>query len=150
MTVVRLMESGVLDAGADAVWAILRDFSSASKWSEEITGCEMEGGAAPSQVGGIRKMTFSFGPVARERLVALSDRERFFEYELLPPEELPFKGYLGKMQVTPINETDQCVVSWASSFTVTDGDPAEAERQLGGAYRLGLKGLEAFVKSTSA
>lgn len=145
MTVIRLFESGIIDAEADAVWAVLRDFTSAPKWSKEVTVCIMENGASPSQVGGVRRMTFDFGAVALERLVALSDRERFFEYELLPPEELPFRGYLGKMQVVPLSSSGKSVVQWSSSFTVEDADPVEAGHHLSQAYRSSLEGLRNYL-----
>lgn len=145
MTVIRLLETGVINADADTVWTVLRDFTSAPKWTTEIVSSEMEDGASSSQVGGIRRMAFDFGAVARERLAALSDRERFFEYELLPPEELPVTEYLGKMQVIPIASSGQSLVMWRSSFGVADGDPEGAGLMLSQAYRSGIDGLGDYL-----
>lgn len=144
MTVIRLQESGVINADADTTWQVLRDFTSAARWADEIVSCVMEGGAGVSEVGAIRCMTFDTGAVARERLAALSDRERFLEYELLPPEELPFRGYLGKMQVLPLWD-GRSVIIWSSSFTASGDNPGEAGEFLSQAYRAGIAALDAHL-----
>lgn len=144
LTVIRLQESGVIAADADTAWQVLRDFTSAARWAGEIVSCVMEGGAGVSEVGAIRRMTFDTGAVARERLLALSDRERFFEYELLPPEELPFEGYLGKLQVLPLSG-GRSVVIWSSSLTATGGNPGEAGEFLSRAYQAGIAALGAHL-----
>lgn len=147
MSLVRLFESGVVDADADRVWSLLRDFTSGPKWAEEISACEMEDGARSDQVGAVRRMAFAFGPVARERLVALSDQDRFFDYTLLAPEELPFRDYLGRMQVLPITDSGQSLVTWTSSFTAADGDADAAAEMLGRAYRSGFAGIRKLLAS---
>lgn len=134
----------MITAGADKVWQVLRNFTSAELWADEIVSCAMEGGAGLSEVGAVRRMTFDNGAVARERLLALSDRERFFEYELLPPEELPFEGYVGKMQVLPLSD-GRSVVIWSSSLTAADGNPGKASQFLSRAYQAGIAALDAYL-----
>ena len=142
----RLFESAVIAAPADAVWQIVRDFTSPPLWASEIIACEMEDAAGPSDIGAVRRMTFDFGATARERLAALSDAERWLEYELLPPEEVPFLGYEGRMQVVPITATDQSLMTWRSSFVAAPGGE-DAAAGLGKAYQSGMRGIARLLMS---
>ena len=146
MIVARIFESALFDASADKVWAVVRDFSSPERWSAEILSSAMENDAPPDQVGGIRVMKFDFGASARERLTGLSEIDRRLDYELLPPEELPFKDYRGTMQVIPITQTGQSVMSWASSFGVAEGDLEATAEGLASTYQSGMASLAAMLK----
>jgi len=136
--------SGVIDADADTVWAGLRDFSSPARWVRNIASSEIEDDHAVDQVGAVRRLVFESGNALRERLIALSDHERYLRYALLPPTSLPIHEYSGKIQVIPITNGDRALVHWCGTFTVRDGEPNEVKGWVQGIYQRDIEDMQAF------
>lgn len=136
--------SGVLDADADTVWAGLRDFSGPAHWVRNIASSDIEGEHAIDQVGAVRRLVFESGNELRERLIALSDRERYFRYALLPPTSLPIHDYSGKVQVLPITDDNRALVHWCGTFTIREGDPEEVKAWVQGIYQRDIEDMQAY------
>ncbi|MGF1622411.1 MAG: SRPBCC family protein [Rhodomicrobiaceae bacterium] len=78
---------------------------------------------------------FESGNKLRERLIALSDHERYFRYALLPPTSLPIHDYSGKVQVLPITDGNRALVHWCGNFTIREGDPEEVKAWVQSIYQ---------------
>jgi len=109
--------STVIDAPADEVWAVVRDFNGLGTWNAKfIPACEIEDGKAGDQVGAVRSFTLANGEHLREQLLAHSDRERFYTYDFL---KHPFEGvenYVSTIHVVPVTDTNQAFVEWSVTF----------------------------------
>jgi hypothetical protein len=109
--------STVIDAPADEVWAVVRDFNGLGTWNATfIPACEIEDGKAGDQVGAVRSFTLANGEHLREQLLAHSDRERFYTYNFL---KHPFEGvenYVSTIHVVPVTDTSQTFVEWSVTF----------------------------------
>ena len=109
--------STVIDAPADEVWAVVRDFNGLGTWNAKfIPACEIEDGKAGDQVGAVRSFTLANGEHLREQLLAHSDRERFYTYDFL---KHPFEGvenYYATIHFLPITDTNQTFVEWSTTF----------------------------------
>lgn len=141
-----VMESGVVNASADRAWAVLRDFASPKNFSQDIVSSDVEDDFPVDQVGVVRRMVFRDGGQLRERLVALSDRERYLRYTLLPPETIPIRNYSGKISVRAITDCDQALIEWTGSFSVPEGNPEEVREWVREGYRHGIKGMRAYIE----
>src|SRR3954469_11238445 len=113
--------STVFDKPADAVWSIIRDFSQYA-WAGVVSETTMEGGRAGDAVGGVRAVRTG-ERLIRQKLLAHSDLERSYTYEVCEPSPLAVRDYRATLRVTPIVDGDRAFVEWWATF-----DCAEPER----------------------
>jgi hypothetical protein len=118
------VRSVVVDADADTIWALVRDFGGLHTWFPALPAGVIEDGLPPDRVGCVRR--FGDGEdAARERLSALDDVDRSYTYTLLSG---PFKvrDYLATLRVTPIHDggAPRSLVEWSNTY---DCDPSEVD-----------------------
>ena len=148
---VEVCASGVIDADVDTVWSGLRDFSGPARWVRNIVSSDIEDGGAVDQVGAVRRLVFDSGSELRERLIALSDHDRYFRYALLPPTSLPIEDYNGKVQVFPVVESGRSFVRWCGNFTIREGEPEEVMDWVRGIYQRDIEDMQScFGRSVQA
>lgn len=114
--------STVLNAPVDQVWTTVRDFG-AYEWAGSQYSAVMEEGRSGDAVGAVRRI--GDHPAMRQRLVALSEVDRSFSYEVLPGSPIEVDNYRGCLRLRPIVDAGQTFVEWLATF---DCDPGDAER----------------------
>lgn len=139
---VEVCASGVIDADAGTVWSGLRDFSGPARWVRNIVSSDIEDGRPVDQVGAVRRLVFDNGSELRERLIALSDHDRYLRYALLPPTSLPIEDYNGKVQVFSIRDSDRTFVRWCGTFTIREGNPEEVMLWVQGIYQRDIEDMQ--------
>lgn len=146
---VEVFESGIINADADKVWSVLRDFAGVKNFSDDILSSDLEGmeHTAGGRVGMVRHMVFKNGGELHEQLVALSDEDRYFVYKIIAPDTLPISDYSGKISVIAITDNNQSVIGWSGQFSVTEGDPLEVEEWLRQGYRSGISGMRSYIEA---
>ncbi len=145
-----VFESGIINADADKVWSVLRDFAGVKNFSDDILSSELEGieHSAGGRVGMIRHIVFKGEGEIREQLVALSDAERYLIYTILTPDTLPIRNYSGKISVVPVSDSNRSVIGWSGNFSVAECDPQEVSEWLRQGYRTGISGMRAYIEAT--
>ncbi|MGI8336079.1 SRPBCC family protein [Actinomadura scrupuli] len=137
-----LTESTLVDAPAEAVWALIRDFNGLSAWATSMPPSVIEDGKAADQVGCVRRLEANGTLLARERLLALDDVSLTQKYAILES-ALGVNDYVGTLHVTPVTDGDRSVVEWSGSFRA---DAAEADKTIAvlrdQIYRPGLAALK--------
>ncbi len=134
--------STVVDAPADQVWAVIRDFNALPQWHPGVADSMIEDGRAGDQVGGIRNMHLGNGAHLRERLLSFSDVERSYSYNF---ELTPFdvKNYHATIRVTPVTDTNQSFVEWWTTFDCDEAREAEMVRTFAkGVFQGGFDALK--------
>lgn len=116
--------SSVIDASADDVWALFRDFGGLAEWHPALDTCEIEPGPPSPQVGTVRRLTNQAGTF-RERLLSLDDGTRTQTYEFLE-NPFPVRRYIATIRVSPVTDSGKAFAEWWAEFD-TDAD---AEKQL--------------------
>ena len=117
----RVYRSAVIDAPADRVWALVRDFNALPKWHPAIASSEIEGGLPSDRVGCVRRFTLrSDGGLLREQLLGLSDLDRTYTYNILIS-PMPVANYQATMRFTPITAGNKTLGEWWAQFDVTSG-----------------------------
>lgn len=140
-----VFRSMILDAPIDRVWAAVRAFDDVSAWNPGVSSARMENGL-PTAVGSIRHLDIADGTVFRETLLAHSDTEHFYTYDILDS-PLPVTGYISTHRFVAITHTGQTLSIWESRFDCTPQDAAEMERVVGDAiYIDAMTGLNAYLK----
>ena len=83
-----------IEASADAVWDLFRDFGGIQRFSKEIQSCTVEG----QGVGAVRTLTLGALSL-KERLEAFDDPGRRLQYSIIAG-PLPLADYLATIQVS--------------------------------------------------
>lgn len=120
----RNVRSVVVDAGADAVWDVVRDFNGLATWFPALPPSRIEDDRPSDAVGCVRRFELGGdGPPTREKLVALDDAARSYSYTLVEG-PFPARDYLATLRVIPINDggAERCLVEWSNAY---DCDPAD-------------------------
>jgi len=127
----KVYRSAVIDAAADKVWALVRDFNALPKWHPAIAQSTIEGGLPSDQVGCVRRFTLrSDGGLLREQLLALSDLDRTCTYNILIS-PMPVANYVATLRFTPITAGDKTFAEWWAEFDVTSGPEQATTSDIG-------------------
>jgi uncharacterized protein YndB with AHSA1/START domain len=139
----RAYASTVIDASAEEVWALIRDFNGLPRWHPAIRDSLIEDGKAGDQVGAVRSFHLQDGAHLRERLLSFSDVERSFSYNF---EKTPFavRNYHATLRVSPVTDSGKAFVEWWTTF---DCEPEKIEEWVetfaGVVFKGGLDALKA-------
>ncbi|MEL6219225.1 MAG: SRPBCC family protein [Pseudomonadota bacterium] len=141
----RVMRSTVLDAPADAVWEVLRDFNGHDRWHPAVAESHVERSEPSDRVGCVRRFRLTGGEELRERLLTLSDMEMSFSYCLLDT-PVPLFNYVAHVRLAPITDGDRCFWEWESRFDTRDGERAAMMALVGdGIYTAGFEAIRAHM-----
>lgn len=135
--------SDEIQASADAVWELVRDFGGIMKWSAGgIEGVEVEG----EGVGAVRTLRLPGGASLQERLEAHDDAARSFSYSFVGKLLLPAENYYATLTVVPVG-ADKCRVDWGSTFEPKDVPEAQVTGIIEGIYKGGIGAIKKVLES---
>ncbi|MCR9134927.1 MAG: SRPBCC family protein [Alphaproteobacteria bacterium] len=144
----QVFRSMILDAPIDRVWSTIRAFDGVAAWNPGVVEALLEGGGATA-TGTIRRLNIADGTVFRETLLAHSDVENFYTYDILES-PLPVTGYVSTHRFIPITDSNQTLGIWESRFECAAADSAEMDRVVGDEiYIGGMTGLNLFLKESN-
>lgn len=145
---VRLRRSTVLDAPADAVWEVLRDFNGHESWHPAVASSGIERGEPADRIGCVRRFRLASGEELREQLLTLSDMEQTFAYCLLDT-PIPLLNYVAHVRLAPVTDGDRTFWEWESRFDTPAGREAELESQVAtGIYEAGFAAIREHMGLT--
>ncbi len=140
-----VFRSMIIDADIDRVWSAVRAFDGVVAWNPGVDRAELENGA-PTAIGTVRNLSIPDGTTFRETLLAHSDADHFYTYDILEC-PLPVTDYVSTHRFIPITHSGQTLGIWESRFDCAPQDRAEMERIVGDAiYIGGMTGLNAYLK----
>lgn len=122
---VKVYSSSVIDAPADQVWALLRDFNALPQWHPAIADSRIEQGLPSDRVGCIRNFNLKGGGNIREQLLALSDYDLACTYSILVS-PMGVENYIATLKLQPITDGNRTFAEWSAEFDC----PPEREREL--------------------
>lgn len=127
---VKVVRSTIVNAPADAVWEVIRDFNGHDRWHPAVAFSQIERRRDSDQVGCVRKFVLQDGSELREQLLTLSDLEQAFSYCLLDT-PIPLFNYVAHVRLTPVTDGDLTFWEWESSFDAPAGRDAELGAMVG-------------------
>ena len=128
---IKVYRSAIINANADKVWKLVRDFNALPKWHPAIASSAIEDGGPADRIGCVRRFTRrSDGGMLREQLLSLADDTRSFTYNILVS-PMPVANYLAAMRFTPITRDNRTFAEWWAVFDVTSGPPATTAADIG-------------------
>jgi hypothetical protein len=143
---IRLYVSTVIEAGADNVWARVRDFNGLPQWHPGIADSRIENGEPSDRVGCIRHFHTRDGGTIRERLLALSDFDFTQTYEILES-PMGVANYVATLKLTPITDGNRCFAEWSAEFDCDEGREQELTRTIAdGVFQGGFNALKQLYR----
>ncbi len=121
---VSIVESTVLDAPVEAVWAVLRDFNGFDRWHPLIADSHIERGYASDKIGCVRRLHLADGSEVREQLLTLSEADMAFSYCLLDT-PIPLLNYVAHVRLAPVTDGDRTFWHWQCRFDTPAGRETE-------------------------
>lgn len=122
---VKVFTSSVIDAPAERVWALVRDFNGLPRWHPAIAESRIEQNHPADKVGCIRNFALKSGGRIREQLLALSDFDLTVTYSILES-PMGVENYVATLRLTPITDGNRTFAEWTAEFDC----PPEREREL--------------------
>ncbi|PZP92784.1 MAG: MxaD family protein [Variovorax paradoxus] len=143
---IRLYVSTVVEAGADNVWARIRDFNGLPQWHPGIADSRIENGEPSDRVGCIRHFHTRDGGTIRERLLALSDFDFTQTYEILES-PMGVEHYVATLKLTPVTDGNRCFAEWSAEFDCDEGREQELTRTIAdGVFQTGFDALKRLYR----
>ena len=139
---VKVFISSVIQAPADKVWAVVRDFNDMPSWHPLISRSAIDGGRPSDSIGCIRTLTLTDGVQVREQLLSLSDFDYSFSYAILES-GLDVDNYVAGLKLTPVTDGNHTFAEWTAEFETTQGTEQEMADQIGnGVFQAGFNALK--------
>jgi hypothetical protein len=143
--VVKVSKSTIIDAPAEAVWEILRDFNGHDRWHPAVATSQIERNNPSDLVGCVRRFRLQDGSERREQLLTLSDLEQSFSYCLLDT-PVPLFNYVAHVRLAPVTDGDRTFWEWESRFDTPKGREEELRGMVSETiYQAGFDAIRAHM-----
>lgn len=139
---VQVYTSSVIEAPADRIWDLIRDFNALPEWHPAIAESRIENAQASDRVGCVRNFTLKDGGQIRERLLALSDYDYSCVYSILES-PMGVEHYVATLQLIPITDGNRTFAQWSAEFDCAPGRERELIELVGqGVFQGGFDALK--------
>ena len=143
---VKVYTSSVIDAPADRVWGVVRDFNALPKWHPAIADSRIESGQPSDKVGCIRNFNLKDGGNIREQLLTLSDYDYSCTYSILVS-PMGVENYIATLKLTPITDGNRTFAEWTAEFDCAPERAGALASQIGqGVFQGGFDALKQAMK----
>ena len=141
----RVERSTIVEAPAERVWAVLRDFGAEGGWHPAIRRADIERGEPGDRVGCTRRLVLEDGSELTERLLTLSDLEMTYSYCMLET-PIPLFNYVAHVRLLPVTDVDGTFWHWQSRFDTRAGEEASMTALVAeGVYETGFRAMRAHL-----
>jgi len=142
--VIRVYTSSVIEAPAEAVWALTRDFNGLPKWHPTIAESRIEGNWPADRIGCIRNFRLRDGGVIREQLLMLSDYDYQCTYSILES-PMGVTNYVATLKLTPVTDGNRSFAEWSAEFDAPPGRERKLAEDIGqGVFQTGFDALKSY------
>ena len=124
-----------IEAPAERVWELFRDFGGIQRFTPGLEKVEVSG----SGIGAVRTISVPGGVKLQERLEAFDDHGRKLQYAIVGG-PIPVTSYLATIAVH--DEGQACRIDWSSQFEPQGISEAQARGMIEGVYRGGIAGVK--------
>ena len=143
---IKVYTSSVIDAPADVVWGIVRDFNALPKWTPFVADSRIEQNLPSDRIGCIRNFRLRDGGVIREQLLALSDYDFQCVYSILES-PMGVTDYVATLELTPVTDGNRTFAEWWAEFDCAPDREGQLSRDIGqGVFQAGFDSLKMLVR----
>ena len=139
---VKVYTSSVIDAPAERVWELIRDFNGLPAWHPGIADSRIEQQQSADKIGCVRNFRTRDGGTIRERLLTLSDYEYECTYSILES-PMGVDNYIATLKLTPITDGNRTFAEWSAEFDCPESRERELTQLIGqGVFQAGFDALK--------
>jgi hypothetical protein len=139
--------TSIINAPAEKVWEVIRDFNALPSWHPFVESSHIEGDLASDAVGCVRNFQLKdSGGTIRERLLALSDLEQSCSYNILEA-PMPVSNYVATFRLISITTTGQTLGEWRASFDVPAAEEEATVALVTSVFEEGFKSASQMLSS---
>jgi carbon monoxide dehydrogenase subunit G len=124
-----------IEASAEQVWELFRDFGGIQRFSPQIEKVTVAG----QGIGAVRTLRLPGGAALEERLEAFDDAGRRLSYAIVGG-PIPVANYLATIEVH--DDGKGCRIDWSSHFEPKGMSDEQARGMIEGVYRGGIAGVK--------
>lgn len=148
---IRVYVSSVIEAPAEAVWEVIRDFNGLPQWTPFVVESRIESNRPADQIGCIRHFRLRDGGVIREQLLMLSDYDFQCSYAILDS-PMGVSDYVATLKLTPVTDGDRSFIEWWAEFEAPPGREQALATEIGeGVFQAAFEALKRrFAAAPSA
>lgn len=147
----KVVETISINAPADKVWGIVKNFDALSKWHPAVEASPADQGNAE---GSVRNLALKGGGELVETLERYDDAGMQMSYRAKDGGALPVSNYSSTLKVTP-DGADKCSVEWRGAFyrgypnndPPPDRNDEAAVAAVTGVYKAGLSNLKTMAEA---
>jgi hypothetical protein len=143
---IKVYVSSVVDAPADVVWGVVRDFNALPRWTPFVAESRIEQNLPSDRIGCVRNFRLKDGGVIREQLLSLSDYDFQCSYSILES-PMGVSDYLATLKLTPVTDGNRTFAEWSAEFDAPAGREKELAEQIGqGVFQAALSHLRQMLR----
>ena len=140
---IKVYTSTVIEAPADAVWAVVRDFNALPAWTPFVADSRIEQNWPPDRIGCVRSFRLKDGGVIREQLLTLSDYDFQCSYSILES-PMGVENYVATLKLSPVTDGNRTFAEWWAEFDAPPGREQALANQIGqGVFQAAFDHLKA-------
>ena len=124
-----------VEASAEKVWELFRDFGGIQRFSAGFEKVEVTG----SGIGAVRTITLPGGAALQERLEAFDERSRRLQYAIVAG-PIPVSNYLATIEVKDEGKASR--IDWSANFEPKGISEDQARAMIEGVYKGGIAGVK--------
>lgn len=139
---IRVYTSSVIEAPAEQVWTLVRDFNELPAWHPLIVDSRIENGHLADKLGCVRAFRLRDGGFIREQLLTLSDYDYQCTYSILES-PMPLSHYVATLKFTPVTDGNRTFAEWSAEFDCAPAQERELAHNIGqGVFQVGFDALK--------
>lgn len=143
---IKVYVSSVIDAPADVVWGVVRDFNALPRWTPFVADSRIEQNLPSDRIGCVRNFRLKDGGVIREQLLSLSDYDFQCTYSILES-PMGVTDYLATLKLTPVTDGNRTFAEWSAEFDAPPGREEQLAEQIGqGVFQAALSHLRQMLR----
>ena len=143
---IKVYTSSVIDAPADVVWGVVRDFNALPRWTPFVAESRIEQNLPSDRIGCIRNFRLRDGGVIREQLLALSDYDYQCVYAILES-PMGVTDYVATLELTPVTDGNRTFAEWTAEFEAPAGREQALAEQIGqGVFQAAFNHLKRQIR----
>jgi len=140
---IKVYTSTVIEAPADGVWAVVRDFNALPAWTPFVADSRIEQNWPPDRIGCVRSFRLKDGGVIREQLLTLSDYDFQCGYSILES-PMGVENYVATLKLSPVTDGNRTFAEWWAEFDAPPGREQALANQIGqGVFQAAFDHLKA-------
>ncbi len=140
---IKVYTSTVIEAPADGVWAVVRDFNALPAWTPFVADSRIEQNWPPDRIGCVRNFRLKDGGVIREQLLMLSDYDFQCCYSILES-PMGVENYVATLKLSPVTDGNRTFAEWWAEFDAPPGREQALANQIGqGVFQAAFDHLKA-------